>query len=405
MKKTLRRFLPIMITSVLAVIATAGSTLCAQTSRFGRTYLGEDGYIEYQPGTMPLVISVPHGGSLAPASFPDRDCEGCSYVQDAYTQELARSIREEFHVRTGCYPHVIYNLLHRKKLDMNRDSVTATDSNAALTTYWKEYHAFIDSAKSSVAREFGKGLFIDLHGHGHAKARIEFGYLLDDSRLRENDSILDMEKSFGISSIRSLVGANLTGDTHAELIRGDDALGTMFGNEGYPGVPSKQDPYPLIDDPYFNGGFNTLVHGSRNGGVIDAIQMELNSALRFTPAGRSSFSSAFVRVLRSFLGTQYLAGYASATCTTSSTADSIHDCEIASGKVGPTASPNPVEDRLTLGHVPEGTTYAIFSGIGVKVREGTVTGATIPLHDLPSGTYGLILYHGATVYHLSVVKL
>lgn len=38
--------------------------------------LTEDKYIEYRPGNLNLIISVPHGGTLRPDSIPDRDA-GC----------------------------------------------------------------------------------------------------------------------------------------------------------------------------------------------------------------------------------------------------------------------------------------------------------------------------------------
>ena len=179
-------------TCILAIVASlSGIQLPAQFYNPGQTYFGADNYIEYQPGNIPLIISVPHGGRLEPGNVPDRDCDGCSYVMDTYTQELAREIRAAFVRQTGCYPHVIYNLLHRKKLDMNRSIVLATDSNTILDVYWNDYHGFVRGAKDSILRQHGRGLFIDLHGHGHTKQRIEYGYLLYESQLRETDSLMN----------------------------------------------------------------------------------------------------------------------------------------------------------------------------------------------------------------------
>jgi hypothetical protein len=40
----------------------------------------------------------------------------------------------------------------------------------------------------------------------------------------------------------------------------------------------------MTGDDCFNGGYNTLEHGSNPGGTIGAIQMELYSAIRFNTA-------------------------------------------------------------------------------------------------------------------------
>ena len=312
----------------------------------GLTYFGKDAYIEYHAGNLPFILSVPHGGHIEPAQMPNRDCEDCAYVKDAFTQELAREIKDAFVRRTACYPHVVYNLLHRKKLDMNRNLELATDSNVALHDYWFEYHAYIDSAAKQITDVYGKGLFIDLHGHGHTKQRIELGYLLYGSELREVDEALNTEDLIEVSSIENLARQNETSSTHAQLIRGDEALGTQLALRGYPGVPSRQDPYPLPDDPYFNGGYNTFHHGSSPGGTIDAIQLELYSAIRFDSLKRVAFADSFVTVVLRYLEKHYFPDQNGSWCTSVSAQSDVQtafDFKIL---------PNPTMDHIviTSGH-------------------------------------------------------
>ena len=49
------------------------------------------GYIKYWPGTLPIVISVPHDGAVMPPDIPDRT-EGVT-VRDTYSRALAEAIR------------------------------------------------------------------------------------------------------------------------------------------------------------------------------------------------------------------------------------------------------------------------------------------------------------------------
>ena len=305
---------------------------------------------------------------------------------DSYTQELAREIRSAFVKQTGCYPHVVYNLLHRKKLDMNRNLVTATDSNSALDTYWTDYHEFIDSAKSSILRQSNQGLFIDLHGHGHTKQRIEYGYLLYESQLRETDSMINTPERVKVSSIRNLVSSNRSNSTHAQLVRGDHALGTLFENAGFPGVPSKQDPYPLVDDLYFNGGYNTLEHGSNPGGSIDAIQMELYSAIRSNTAQRALFAENFATVLRNYLQMHYFDGFLAQRC------DATGIDESASRGVN--VYPNPTSEILFVSNISRDVDVIVLTDLIGNTQVLTYALASseqIDVHTLASGMYQLRL--------------
>lgn len=155
-----------MFKNFLFLLGWAVSTaVVAQPYIPGQAYFGANNYIEYLAGNLPLIISVPHGGILLPAGIPDRDCDGCSYARDINTQELARAVYEAVHDQTGCWPHVIINRLHRRKLDANRDLPEAADGNPQAELAWTEFHQYIDAAKEATQLQFNKGFYIDLHGH------------------------------------------------------------------------------------------------------------------------------------------------------------------------------------------------------------------------------------------------
>jgi len=231
---------------------------------------------------LPIILSAPHGGNWSPDSIPDRDCSGCSYTIDSYTRVITWGIYDEIFAITGCYPHVIMNRLHRRKFDANRDIGDAADGNPLIEEAWANYHDFVDTARIQIEEDYGRGLFLDIHGHGHTIQRIELGYLLSKSELELSDAVLNTNTYIEESSIRTLVGDNISSAMHADLLRGSDSFGTLMDEKGFPSVPSDSDPSPSCSGScYFSGGYNTVRHGSRdNLGDIDAIQVELDSAAR-----------------------------------------------------------------------------------------------------------------------------
>lgn len=273
----------------------------------GQSYYGRHEYIEYIYGNIPLIISVPHGGYDEPASIPDRSC-GVT-VRDSYTLELAHEIRDIIYDRTGYYPHIIISNLRRTKLDPNRAVYEATCNNSQAETPYYEYHDYIKSAKDTVEKIHGKGLLIDLHGHGHDIQRLELGYAISSSELRLSDSELNSQTYIDKSSIKNLVYNNPNNYTLADLLRGPAGLGGMFDNEEIPAVPGFLDPYPLEGEAYFNGGYITRVHGSRDGGNIDAIQIECHRDVRFTTSERLEFADGLVEAVFAFIDENYFEGF------------------------------------------------------------------------------------------------
>jgi hypothetical protein len=254
----------------------------------GRSYFGKNNYIEYIAGNTPYILSAPHGGSLTPAEIPDRTSG--ETVTDSNTDTLARSISAAVFAREGKYPHIIICRLRRTKLDANRDLNEASEPNPYATQAWKEFQSFIDTAKQTVIREFGKGFYIDLHGHGHEIQRLEMGYLLSSTALTLSDNILDNAIYGNSSSIRTMIP--LSRLSFSKLLRGPQSLGSLFEIRGFPAVPSEMQPNPG-SALYFSGGYNTQRHGSVGGGLISGVQIECNmKGVRDTDDSRRRFAEA-----------------------------------------------------------------------------------------------------------------
>jgi N-formylglutamate amidohydrolase len=301
MKQSYRK-LPFTLTLILLLVCISTD---AQTGNTDIKNGPSSGYIEFMPGNMPLIISIPHGGYLIPEEIPDRPCINCAKNQDIYTLEIGLGIRTAIYKQTGFYPFIVINHLHRTRLDPNRNVEEAASGNELAEGAWKEFHWLIDSAIAEVEREFGKGLYIDLHGHRHDIKRIELGYLLSGEELQLEDELLNHETFAGYSSIRNLAKDNLKGLSFTDLLRGDFSLGSIMEELGYSAVPSATTPFPRSNEPFFSGGYNTMVHGSSGGGKVDGIQIELDLELRSDLNKRADLENDLAEALVEFLKIHY----------------------------------------------------------------------------------------------------
>ena len=266
----------------------------------GQVYYGLNSYTEYIAGNLPLIISAPHGGTDSASALPNRTYGTTS--TDLNTAELSRAIRTACFNRFGRWPHVIICRVPRTKIDCNREIVEGAQGVAATEALWNEYHNLIRLAKDAVTSSHGRGLLIDVHGHGHTLQRIELGYNLTTSTLNQS-SFTTADKNS--SCIREL--ANRTRVTFQELLRGSLSLGTFLTTRGYPSIPSLTDPNPGktngTDNDYFSGGYTVEIHGtmSPNTGTINAIQMECNfTGVRDSSESRADFATELVSALEEY---------------------------------------------------------------------------------------------------------
>lgn len=287
-----------------------------EASQFGN-YL----YTEYKPGTLNLIITSSHGGSLKPGSIPDRGVgcwdgskciwtHGCSnkdqekcqakILKDTYTQEIALLLAERLGNLTGKQPHVVLNHLHRVKLDTNREKDEATFDVVDAKAAYDEFHWFIGQAKSSISQVGdGNGLLLDIHGQSHPEEMTELGYMVIKDRLNGVDGKVPVAQ---YSSIRSL--ANRVNIDFESLLRGDNSLGHYLQDNGHNTVPSPVNPKPGSAQ-YFTGGHIIKTHGSRYGGEIDAIQVEIPKPMRNSNEAEeyaSHLASAVFKFMREHYG-------------------------------------------------------------------------------------------------------
>jgi hypothetical protein len=159
----------------------------------------------------------------------------------------------------------------------------------------------VDSARTHLLADFGRGWYTDLHGHGHQVARLELGYQVSGAELRLTDAQLNATSTYESKSTIRMV-SELSPLTFSALLRGPTSLGALFQAEGFRSVPGNQDAAPLAAEEYFTGGYNVGRWGCSDGGLLCGVQIESHfEGVRDTAPSRAAFAAALVRVYASYL--------------------------------------------------------------------------------------------------------
>eukprot|EP00095_Tigriopus_kingsejongensis_P004044 maker-scaffold5_size1054832-snap-gene-5.16 protein:Tk04044 transcript:maker-scaffold5_size1054832-snap-gene-5.16-mRNA-1 annotation:"PREDICTED: uncharacterized protein LOC100492536" len=265
-------------------------------------------YIQYIPGNFNVVVTIPHGGSAKPSSWPDRrpgcpntngvacyysktdpcipDASQCSFVHvsDAHTRTIGLGVANVIMQRFGKQPHVVVLMLHRKKLDVNREKENtysgkydepAQGFQPAQDVYEK-YHGRIAQIRDGMV---GRGILLDVHGQAHKQNSSEFGYLFNSGQIKSlilgQDTLADDHRRCSLLSLLQDTGLSAW-----DLLMGPNSLGKYLEDQGFDALPG---PSTLTMSPiqvnalkYFHGGYTTKSHGSRfsNDKRMDAIQVE-----------------------------------------------------------------------------------------------------------------------------------
>jgi len=158
-----------------------------------------------------------------------------------------------------------------------------------------DFHGIIKRVRASFS---GPGLLIDLHGMTHKQNATELGYLWKIPELNARNYTRK-------SSVESLMSRK--NYTPEDITYGNVSLGYLFESAGYKAIPSPRQEVPG-KDKYYRGGWITQEWGSdEDGGVIDAIQVEVPSEIRYEggPELTERFAKAFAGILNTFFRNNY----------------------------------------------------------------------------------------------------
>jgi hypothetical protein len=223
-----------------------------------------------QRGTLPILLTAPHGGREAIPGIDPRHLDGQAKGADGRTwggvrggadpntDVLARRIAAEIRKLTGKDPYLVVAKFERRYVDANRPPELAFD-NPNARPYYDYYHQSIRRFVDEIRASYPAGLLIDVHGQSKDP----------DVLMRGTINGRAVEHLLRRAGVDAVTGPNgLFGQLEAHGFR------IFPGND----VP----PRGRSEDAGFNGGYALAIYGSHNRAGIDAMQLEIGASYRRT---------------------------------------------------------------------------------------------------------------------------
>ncbi|WP_461534025.1 N-formylglutamate amidohydrolase [Sinomicrobium sp.] len=263
------------------------------------TYADKHYQSEYLVGDAPLVLSVPHGGTMNPLDIPDRSCKGAVLGRDTHTIELTREIQKILVEEYGVKPHVVVSNLSRRKVDLNRAIERGTCGNEEAKPAWQQYHNYVDTALKEVLKKHKNALLLDMHGHAIRIERLQLGYLIGGEKIAEAYKGNELQELARKSSVQNLIPIGEEQKLQ-ELLFGENAFGTLAENNGVRSVPSKQDPHPKEGERYLSRGYITQHYTTPDYPKVHGIQVEINREVR-SDEGRKKYAGKMAKTIVEYM--------------------------------------------------------------------------------------------------------
>jgi len=274
--------------------------------------------ISTQRGTLGIIISAPHGGSVRVPGSTGR--EGGVQVRDVNTAEIALLVAQRLTDKLGAKPSFVIAQFSRKDADANRDRAAAADNDASRAQY-DAYHGalrmLVDEARAATAmkpktgggKAMPRAILVDIHGQARVPEAIVRGTrngqtvsaLLARSgsaALTGPSSIFGFLKEHGYTVIPDPENPKANVEPNADGAAAEGGSGVVPGaGAGLPTTKpgesgaSGEAAGPVVPgvadtrghsaahgrETFFDGGYIVAHYGSQNQDGIDAIQIEIGA--------------------------------------------------------------------------------------------------------------------------------
>ncbi|TXT65754.1 MAG: hypothetical protein BAJALOKI3v1_70056 [Promethearchaeota archaeon] len=221
-------------------------------------------YVEFQKGTIPLIISIPHGGTIKLKDIPERN-NGVLGI-DKYTIQLGKELIKEIELAFKKKhselkkPYYVISKIHRSRIDINRKKEKAFLSSSELAgKIYDLYHNKLNDYVNNSIQTFGRSILLDIHGYETEKR--PKGYR-------------DVDVIFGTNNLKSLIPYSIPKKDWDKNIRG--RLIKNLLELDIPIAPG----HPRRREYVLKGGFITKKYGVQNIDHNQTIQIEFSDRIR-----------------------------------------------------------------------------------------------------------------------------
>lgn len=238
-------------------------------------------FLHIQRGELPIIITAPHGGSLAIPGVPKRvgpegERTSGKFVtgQDVRTFELATDTAKRVEELTGKKPYLVASKAHRQYVDPNRPEKEALEHPKAQVVH-AAFHGQVREFVDELRKKFPQGaLLLDIHGQS----------AFPDTLVRGTQNGATVMRMVGKHGVAALTG-------EASI------FGFMAG-KGVKVEPPNTPPGTPPEPRGYNGGFIVRSYGSHTTNGVDAIQLEFGSALRADAKRREEMAKFLAEAIK-----------------------------------------------------------------------------------------------------------
>lgn len=255
---------PLAACTLLAL--SLASAAAAQTNEF----------LQVQRGELPVIITAPHGGSLAIPGVPKRvgpegELKSGKFVtgQDTRTFELATTMAKRVEELTGKKPYLVAMKAHRQFVDPNRPEKEAVEHPNAQVVH-AAFHGQVREFVDELRKKFPQGaLLLDIHGQAASSNTVFRG-------TQNGTTVMKMIEKHGVVALT-----------------GEHSILGYLAAKGINVSPTNTPPGSPRETGGFSGGYIVRSYGSHMTNGVDAIQLEFGGAFR-TDAGKREETAKFL---------------------------------------------------------------------------------------------------------------
>jgi len=228
-------------------------------------------YFELGIGTVPVILSTPHGGFLKPKAIADKlvGVQIADKNKFLISKRIIQVLKQNFNIEI----YYILSKIHRSKIDFNRPPRAFSAFNHSSTEAKQihhKYHEQIQKFYQECVDKFNKCLFIDLHGF--TKPSEDYPDIIFGNLFGNTLKIQNAKKLWGITEMV---------DSLSKSFSLDDGLGITNFNLGY------------------SGGY--ITHQFYKKKLVNAFQIEVAKHIRESRFLTKIFIESFVSAIRNCL--------------------------------------------------------------------------------------------------------